>query len=69
MTARSGELASALQRFGQLLDPAAIDARQAHAPATIDTPAVVVWLMVYQRLHGNAALETAVGDLMRVDRR
>ena len=42
MTAPSGELASALQRFGQLFEPAAIDARQAHGPATIYTPAVVV---------------------------
>ena len=68
MTSPSGELTSALQRFGQLFDPAAIDARQAHGPATIDTPAVVVWLMVYQRLHANATLETAVGELLRMAR-
>lgn len=68
MTAPSGELASALQRFQQLFDAAAIDARQAHGPATIYTPAVVVWLMVYQRLHANATLETAVGELLRMAR-
>ncbi len=55
MTGPSGELTSALQRFGQLFDPAAINARQAHSPATIYTPAVVVWLMVYQRLHERIA--------------
>ena len=68
MTAPSGELTAALQRFGQLFDAAAIDARQAHSPATIYTPAVVVWLMVDQRLRGNASLETAVGELLRMAR-
>ena len=68
MTAPSGELTAALQRFQQLFDPASINARQASGPATIYTPAVVVWLMVYQRLHGNASLETAVDELLRLAR-
>ena len=68
MTAPSGELTAALQRFQQLFDPASINARQASGPATIYTPAVVVWLMVYQRVHGNATLETAVGELLRIAR-
>ncbi len=44
----------------------AINARQAPSPATIDTPAVVVRLMVYQRLHDNATLETAIDELLRM---
>jgi len=68
MTALAGELSEAMQRFQHLFDPAAIDARQAHGPATVYTPSVVVWLMVYQRLHGNATLAAAVGELLRLTR-
>ena len=67
-TVHSSELTHALQRFQKLFDPAAINARQAYSPATVYTPAVVVWLMVYQRLHGNATLETAVDELLRMTR-
>lgn len=68
MTVLSGELTAALQRFQQLFEPASINARQPSGPATIYTPAVVVWLMVYQRLYDNATLETAVGELLRLAR-
>jgi len=68
MTALSGELTAALQRFQHLFDPASLNARQTLGPATVYTPAVVVWLMVYQRLHGNATLEAAVAELLRVTR-
>lgn len=60
------ELDAALARFRGLLDREAIDSRQEHPPTTIYTPWVVVWLMVYQRLHGNASLNEAVTELFRI---
>lgn len=60
------ELHTALERFRTLLDPDDINSRQEHAPQTIYTPWVVVWLLVYQRLHANASLSDAVGELFRL---
>jgi hypothetical protein len=60
------ELEAALLQFRSLLDRADIDARQEHPPTTIYTPWVVVWLMVYQRLHANAPLSAAVSELFRM---
>lgn len=65
MTPQSDELATALQRFQTLFDPVAIHALQPPTPNTIYTPAVVVWLMVFQRLHGNVSLQLAVDELLR----
>jgi hypothetical protein len=61
----SVELAAAFQRFCGLLDPEAINARQPMGPATVYTPWVVIWLLVYQRLHANASLADAVAELLR----
>lgn len=61
----SVELAAAFQRFGGLLDPDAINARQPMGPATVYTPWVIIWLLVYQRLHANASLADAVAQLLR----
>lgn len=63
------ELEAALARFRSLLDQSEIDSRQEHPPTTIYTPWVVVWLMVYQRLHGNAPLSDAVTELFRIKER
>lgn len=60
------ELEAALAQFRSLLDRDQIDARQEHPPTTIYTPWVVVWLMVYQRLHANASLSQAVDELFRL---
>ena len=60
------ELESALARFRSLLDRPEINSLQEHPPTTIYTPWVVVWLMVYQRLHGNASLSDAVTELFRI---
>src|SRR6185312_5495274 len=60
------ELEGALARFRSLLDRSDIDSRQKHPPTAIYTPWVVVWLMVYQRLHGNAPLSDAVTELFRI---
>ncbi len=58
------DLAAALDQFRTLLDPAAVDALQAFGPAAVYTPWVVVWLLVYQRLHANAPLRDAVAELV-----
>jgi hypothetical protein len=58
------ELAAAWQRVAALLDPAAINARQPMGPATVYSPWVVVWLLVFQRLHANATLAEAVAELL-----
>ena len=63
------ELEVALARFRSLLDREEIDSRQEHPPTTIYTPWVVVWLMVYQRLHGTASLSDAVIELFRIKER
>jgi len=63
---RAEELEAALARFRSLLDRDDIDSRQEHPPTTIYTPWVVVWLMVYQRLHANAPLSDAVSELFRM---
>src|SRR5689334_3792466 len=60
------ELEAAFVRFQSLLDRDAIDARQEHPPTTIYTPWVVVWLMIYQRMHANASLSEAVTELFRI---
>jgi hypothetical protein len=59
------ESAEAVRRFCGLLDPDAINARQPMGPATVYTPWVVIWLLVYQRLHANASLADAVAELLR----
>jgi hypothetical protein len=59
------ESAEALRRFCGLLDPNTINARQPMGPATVYTPWVVIWLLVYQRLHANAPLSDAVAELLR----
>jgi hypothetical protein len=50
--------------FGQLLSPGFLNALDPPEPSTVYTPYVVVWLLVYQRLHGNAALNGAVTELL-----
>lgn len=59
------ESAEAVRRFCGLLDPDVINACQPMGPATVYTPWVVIWLLVYQRLHANASLADAVAELLR----
>jgi hypothetical protein len=59
------ESAEAVRRFCGLLDPDAINAGQPMGPAAVYTPWVVIWLLVYQRLHANASLADAVAELLR----
>src|SRR5687767_15350241 len=59
------ESAEVVRRFCGLLDPDAINARQPMGPATVYTPWVVIWLLVYQRLRANASLADAVAELLR----
>lgn len=59
-------LAAAIAQFRTLVDPAMIDALQPCGPATVYTPWLTVWLLVYQRLHRNASLQTAVAEFPRI---
>ena len=58
------EFKSAFEQFQSFLDPREIDSLQPFGPATVYTPYIVVWLMVYQRLHANATLQSAVSELL-----
>ena len=60
------DLADALTQFRRLVDPAMIDELQPCGPASVYTPWVTVWLLVYQRLHRNATLQTAVAEFARI---
>jgi hypothetical protein len=59
------DFAKAFAQFRHLLDPADVNALQPLGPATVYTTWVVVWLLVYQRLHGNASLQEAVAELVQ----
>jgi hypothetical protein len=59
------ESSAAVAAFCRLLDPEPIHAAQPMGPAAVYTPWVVLWLMVYQRLHRNATLAEAVAELLR----
>jgi hypothetical protein len=63
--ATPGELTDALARLCRVLDPELINAQQPMGPATVYTPWVVLWLLVYQRLHANASMSDAVAHLLR----
>lgn len=62
--ARRVELSQACGRFHTLLDRDTLNALQRVGPAAVYTPWVVVWLLVYQRLHANASLRDAVTELL-----
>lgn len=61
------EIESLCQLFGHILDRAKFEATQAklglQRNRSIFTPAVVVWLMIFQRLHPNHTLSRAVIEL------
>ena len=59
------ELANAVRQFCDLIDPDAIGARQTMGPATVYYPCVVMWMLVYQRLHANSTPAEAVAELLR----
>jgi hypothetical protein len=50
--------------FHKLLPARLLNDLDPRAPQTAYTPFVVTWLLVYQRLHGNATLNDAVGELL-----
>lgn len=58
------ESAAAWRRFAGLLDPDVINVLQPMGPATVYSPWVVVWLLVFQRLHAGASLAEAVAELL-----
>lgn len=60
------ELAAAMEQFRTLLDPRFVNALQPYRANAVYTPWVVVWLLIYQRLHSNASLQSAVSELTNV---
>ena len=61
----AAELGAALDQFRSLIDPRMLEELQPAGPASVYTPWVTVWLLVYQRLNRNATLETAVAELLQ----
>jgi hypothetical protein len=55
---------SAWDLFRQLLPPKLLNDLDPKAAQAAYTPWVVTWLLVYQRLHGNATLNDAVAELV-----
>jgi hypothetical protein len=50
--------------FGQLLSPELLEQLTADSPNTHYTPYVVLWLLIFQRLHANAPLADAVAEFL-----
>ena len=50
--------------FGRLLPADALNALDPRGPQAVYTPWVVLWLLLYQRLHGDASLSDAVAELV-----
>ncbi len=61
------EIESLCQLFGHILDQTQLEATQAklglQRNCSVFNPAVVVWLMIFQRLHPNHTLSRAVAEL------
>ena len=66
ITPSSESLAAALEHFRSLVDPQTLNALQPMGPSTIYTPWVTTWLLLYQRLHKNASLQSAVDQLLPI---
>lgn len=62
--AATADFEKALQLFRDVVDPTLLDTLQPSAPQAIYTTWVTVWLLVYQRLHSNATLQSAVAALL-----
>lgn len=62
----STELASAIDQFRTLIDPDMINELQPSRSNAVYTSWVTVFLLIYQRLSGNASLEEAVAELLKI---
>ena len=60
MSDASGSVSEGRRLFGQLLTPEFLNPLDGPEPSAVYTPYVVVWLLVYQRLHADASLADAV---------
>ena len=60
----SESLEQACQLFRKVVDPQLLETWQPSAPQAVYTTWVTVWLLIYQRLHGNASLQAAVIALL-----
>jgi hypothetical protein len=62
----STDFSQALRQLDALIDRECLDELQPSAPQTVYTTAVVVMLLLAQRLHGNASLERVVAEYLQV---
>jgi len=60
------DLSEAVRMFQQLVPLEILPGRQPPSSATVYTPWIVAWLMVYQRLCGYGTMEAAVAELGRL---
>jgi hypothetical protein len=60
------ELGSAIEQFRTLIDPDMVNELQPSRSNAVYTSWVTVFLLVYQRLSGNASLEEAVAELLKI---
>ncbi|HEY3788686.1 MAG TPA: IS4 family transposase [Urbifossiella sp.] len=61
---QADDLASAIDLLSRLLDPELLNQWQPTRSNAVYSTSVVVWLLVYQRLHSKASLEAAVAELL-----
>jgi hypothetical protein len=52
--------------FHQYIPGKLIDEWQPSGPMAVYTSSVTAWLLIYQRLHSNASLESAVAELLKI---
>lgn len=64
-TAEACELDAAIEQFRRLIDGEQLNRLQPMGPATVYTPFVTVWLLIYQRLFAGRPLVDAVVELVQ----
>jgi hypothetical protein len=62
----AAELTEAIRLFEQYVPPEQFSGESPPSAATVYTPWIVAWLLVYQRLIGNGSLQAAVAELCRL---
>ena len=64
-TAAVKERTNAMGLLERFIDPKMIDEWQPSGHMAVYTTSVTIWLLVYQRLHSNASLESAFAEFRR----
>jgi hypothetical protein len=64
MSAEPLDVVEQRRLFTQLVSPEFVNALEPTLASAVYTPFIVVWLLIYQRLHGNATLSEAVAEFL-----